>query len=105
MVRIIFVAPILIYGIYFTLKIGSTCNNAIRYYISVLVEQTVVHTKIVKSEDCVHQLCTFTFTPNSTQNAGTYSVIITVSGASENITSDDNLRIHHNFIIQPILGN
>ena len=91
--------------VYILLKIDSTCNNAIRYYISVKLEQTVVHRKVVKSEDCVHQLCTFTYTPNSAQNAGTYSMIITASGASQNITSDDNLKIHHNFIIQPILGN
>ena len=80
------------------LKIDSTCNNPIRYYISMKLEQTVVHRKVLNSDDCVHQLCTFIFTPNSTQNAGAYRVVITASDASKN-------NITNSFNITSYLGN
>ena len=60
------------------------------------VEQIEVLRKILNSEDCVHQLCTFIFTPNSTDNAGTYRVVITASG--------DNLNLTQSFTFPCYLG-
>ena len=66
---------------YFHLQQSCPVRNIsiIRYYISVQVNQTVVHRNVLHSEDCVHQLCTFIFTPNLTENAGTYRVVIRAS--------------------------
>ena len=55
------------------------------------VEQIEVLRKNLHSDDCVHQLCTYILTPNSTQNAGTYRVVITGSGAKLNLTQSFTL--------------
>ena len=53
-----------------------------------------MHRKNLHSDDFIHQLCTFIFTPNSTENAGTYWMVITASGASQNITNSFNITSH-----------